>query len=43
MFADWFEDFAHFLTNPWFIGSGIVVLVALVGLLLFLRSRKGED
>jgi hypothetical protein len=33
----------EFMTEWWFLGLMAVLLLALIGLLLFLRSRRPED
>ena len=32
-----------FMSNTWFIVSMIVILLALIGLFFFMRSRQSED
>jgi hypothetical protein len=33
----------EFMMEPWFLGLMVVVLLALIGVLLFLRNRRPED
>jgi hypothetical protein len=38
-----FAFIPDFMTEGWFIGLLIVLFLALVGLLLYLRSKKSDD
>ena len=43
MIAGFFDNIPEFMTTWTFMGIMIVVLIALIGLLMFLRSRRPED
>jgi hypothetical protein len=43
MFADFLDFLPGFMTEWWFLGTMIVVLLGLVGLMIFLRNQRPED
>jgi hypothetical protein len=43
MIAGLFDSIPEWMTSWYFMGGMIVLLIALIGLLMFLRSRRPED
>jgi len=43
MIAGFFDSIPDWMTSWAFMGAMIVLLIALIGLLMFLRSRRPED
>ena len=43
MFAGFFDMIPTFMTEWWFLGLMVVLLLALIGLLMFLRNKRPED